>query len=530
MKKVHFLLILLVLWGNATFSATLADAVKYIDNEQYTRAKNALFSLMKASPTASEPLYYLGKVYLQLENTDSAFFYFNKSVSADTKFALGQVGLGATHYLKGDKMAAKSQFDQAIAISKNKNAEVLARIAEVYLEAKDMKELTNVLTLLDRAIYLNNTMPEYFILRGDAYVLKQDGSRAVEDYHEASRLNPKLAKAYIKEGKLYLRTRNFEEALRFYDKGIEVNPDYSPAYREKGELYAKMRKYPLALESYEKYMKLSDNDDDTKFRYASFLFMTQDYKDSKALINQLFAKGYSNKIGYRLLGYSDYELGDSLSSVSNLELFFKQTDSSKYIPSDFLYYGRALVKTGKAADGIKNLSKAFAMDSTSNYELLLEMAEISNTKLKDYSLTIYYYEKASKKFKPRFNDLYNLGRAYYFEKRYADADTTFGTIIANYPKYPYGYTWKANTKSALDPDSKNGLAKPYFEKVVELFGSETTKYKSDLMKSHSYLGAYYQLVAKDNAKAGENWKKLLLIDPENKQAKDALLLLNQGKK
>jgi tetratricopeptide (TPR) repeat protein len=195
-----------------------------------------------------------------------------------------------------------------------------------------------------------------------------------------------------------------------------------------------------------------------------------------------------------------------------------------------LYYARALVKTGKAADGIKYLTKAFAMDSTSNYELLLEMAEISNTKLKDNSLTIYYYEKASKKFKPRFNDLYNLGRAYYFEKRYVEADTTFGTIISNYPKYPYGYTWKANTKSALDPDSKNGLAKPYFEKVVELFGSEVTKYKSDLIKSHSYLGAYYQLVAKDNTKASENWKKLLFIDPENKQAKDALLLLNQGKK
>jgi hypothetical protein len=41
------------------------------------------------------------------------------------------------------------------------------------------------------------------------------------------------------------------------------------------------------------------------------------------------------------------------------------------------------------------------------------------------------------------------------------------------------------------------------------------------------LGAYYQLVAKDKDKAAENWNKLLSYDPENKQAKDALTLLNQ---
>jgi tetratricopeptide (TPR) repeat protein len=507
-------------------SQQLADAVKYIDNEQYTRAKSTLNSIIKANPTKGDAYYQLGLVYLQIEKIDSALVSFNKAKEVDPKFNLAFVGVGNALYQKGDKAGAKSSFDQALLLTKSKNAEVLARIAEVYVEAKDKKEVGNAITLLDKAILLNKLVPDYFVIRGDAYLLKQDGSKAVADYHEAIRLAPKVAKAYIKEGKLYIKARNYDEALKYYNKGIEMNPEYSPAYREKGELYARARKYPLAIESYKKYMELSDNDDDTKFRYASFLFMTQDYKASKDLINQLFLKGYANKTGYRLLGYSDLELGDSISSVKNMEAFFKQqTDTSKYIPSDYVYYGKALIKTGQKESGLKNMVKGYQMDTT-NADILLEIADNYN-KLKDYPNAIVYYEKSAKKFKPRFNELYNLGRAYYFEKRYAEADTTFGSIIANYPKYPYGYTWKANTKAVMDPDSKLGLAKPYFEKVVDLFSPESAKYKTDLAKAHNYLGAYYQLVAKDKTKAAENWNKLLAYEPDNKQAKDALLILNQ---
>ncbi|MBC7389629.1 MAG: tetratricopeptide repeat protein [Opitutaceae bacterium] len=525
MKK-HLFLIGSLLATISAFSQNVTDAISFAENEQYSRSKSLLFRLIKTADKP-EPFYQLGNVYLKLEKPDSALYYFSKAKEVDPKFNLALVGIGSSLYQIGKKVEAKANFDQALSASKNKNAEILARVAEVYVEAKDKSEVGNAISLLDKAILYNAAIPEYYLLRGDAYLIKQDGSKAVSDYHEAIRLNPKSAKAYIKEGKLYIKARNYTEALKFYNKGIEANPEYSPGYREMGELYAKARQYPKALESYKKYMALSDNDDDTKFRYASFLFMTQDYKGSKELINNLFSKGYTNKIGYRLLGYSDYEMGDSISALSNLRQFMSGTDTSKFIPSDYSYFGKALIKNNQPDSGMKYLEKAYALDS-SNADLILEMAETAN-RLKNYPATINYYEKAAKKFKPRFNDLYNLGKAYYFEKKYTAADTTFGLIIANYPKYPYGYSWKGNTKAVLDPDSKKGLAKPYFEKVVELFTPESAKYKSDLVKAHAYLGAYYQIVAKDNDKASENWNKVLAYDPSNKQAKDALLIISKSK-
>lgn len=528
MKKISVLVSgLSMVWTLNVRAQQVSDAVKYIENEQYSRAKSTLFNIVKTAPKA-DAYYQLGNVYLNLDKPDSALVFFNKAKEVDPKFNLALVGVGNVLYQKGDKAGAKTNFDQALLLSKSKNAEILARIAQIYVESKDKKELDNAIALLDKAIILNNTVADYYLIRGDAYLLKQDNSKPVFNYHEAIRVDPKSAKAFIKEGKLYIRARNYDEALSYYNKGIAANPDYSPAYREKGELYAKARKYPQAIESYKKYMELSDNDDDTKFRYASFLFMTQDYKGSEDLINNLFSKGYSNKTGYRLLGYSDYELGDSISSVKNMETFFaQQTDTTKYIPSDYAYYGKGLIKTGQKEQGLKALEKAYNQDTT-NADLLLDLADNYN-KLKDYPNAIKYYEKSAKKFKPRFNELYNLGRAYYFEKRIPEADTTFGLIIANYPKYPYGYSWKANTKAIQDPDSKQGLAKPYFEKVVELFTPEANKYKTDLVKAHNYLGAYYQLIAKDKSKAEMHWNKLLSYDPENKQAKDALTLLNQKK-
>jgi tetratricopeptide (TPR) repeat protein len=529
MKKLGvWMSVLSLSFGISGQAQSLVEVSRSIDNEQYTRAKSSLFSTLKANASNAEAYYLLGKIYLTLDRNDSALFYFNKSKEVDPKFNLGTVGVGSVMYNKGDKAGAKATFEQVILATKNKNAEILSRVAEVYVDAKDKKEMNYALTLLDKALLLNKVNADYFIIRGDLYLfLIQNGTKALNDYNEAIRLSPKSAKGYIKEGKLYLYSRNYPVALEYYNKGIEADPGYSPAYREKGELYAtKFRKYPEAIESYKKYMALSDNDDDTKFRYASFLFMTQDYKTSKEMINTLFSKGYTNKTGYRLLGYSDYELGDSISAVKNMETFFQQqTDTSKYIATDFGYYGKALIKTGKKEEGLKKLEKAYEMDTT-NADLLLDLADNYN-KTKNYPSAIKYYEKAAKKFKPRFNELYNLGRAYYFEKRIPEADTTFGTMIVNYPKYPYGYTWKANCKALQDPDSKKGLAKPYFEKVVEQFSGESGKYKSDLIKAHTYLGAYYQLVAKNKEKAAENWNKLLAYDPENKQAKDALTLLNQ---
>jgi hypothetical protein len=76
----------------------------------------------------------------------------------------------------------------------------------------------------------------------------------------------------------------------------------------------------------------------------------------------------------------------------------------------------------------------------------------------------------------------------------------------------------------IDIDQSKGLAKPYYEKVTLLVTPETaSKYTKQLIEAYSYLGSYYA-IRKDVPQAHAAWKKVLEFDPENKKAKDGLLI------
>ena len=78
------------------------------------------------------------------------------------------------------------------------------------------------------------------------------------------------------------------------------------------------------------------------------------------------------------------------------------------------------------------------------------------------------------------------------------------------------------TNSAMDPETTDGLAKPYYEKVMDMLLSKNEpKYNSALIECYSYLG-YYYLLKSDYPTSKEFWNKILAIDPTNATAKKAL--------
>ena len=85
-----------------------------------------------------------------------------------------------------------------------------------------------------------------------------------------------------------------------------------------------------------------------------------------------------------------------------------------------------------------------------------------------------------------------------------------------------GNFWRARTNSALDPETTQGLAKPYYEEVAAfLIDKNDPRYNSALIECYSYLG-YYYLVANKLPESKEYWNKILAIDPANATAKRAL--------
>ena len=65
---------------------------------------------------------------------------------------------------------------------------------------------------------------------------------------------------------------------------------------------------------------------------------------------------------------------------------------------------------------------------------------------------------------------------------------------------------------------ENGLALPYYSKVIEIADDDAATNRSLLIQAYGYLGAYQANVKKDFPVALENFEKILQLDPGNADA------------
>ena len=102
------------------------------------------------------------------------------------------------------------------------------------------------------------------------------------------------------------------------------------------------------------------------------------------------------------------------------------------------------------------------------------------------------------------------------------ADETYADLAQKYENAAeYATFMRARVNGQLDPDQSKGLAKPFYEKLVELIGPKTdldNTEKARLKESYHYLISYYFIQKDDKETAKEYAAKMLVIDPENQIA------------
>ncbi len=82
--------------------------------------------------------------------------------------------------------------------------------------------------------------PKYAIAynnRGIAYRAKGDNDRAIADYSEAIRLDPKYAVAFNNRGIAYRAKGDHDRAIADYSEAIRLDPKYASAFNSRGIAY-----------------------------------------------------------------------------------------------------------------------------------------------------------------------------------------------------------------------------------------------------------------------------------------------------
>ena len=95
--------------------------------------------------------------------------------------------------------------------------------------------------------------------RGNAYDDKGDHDRAITDYNEAIRLDPKDANAYVTRGNAYDEKGDHDRAITDYNEAIRFDPQDFNAYSNRGVAYANKGDYDRAIADYDQAIKLDPN-------------------------------------------------------------------------------------------------------------------------------------------------------------------------------------------------------------------------------------------------------------------------------
>ena len=138
------------------------------------------------------------------------------------------------------------------------------------------------------------------------------------------------------------------------------------------------------------------------------------------------------------------------------------------------------------------------------------------------------------------NDMVGLAQLYivYANSKQGDervalfkkAEQVYVDMDSKYPQAKeYVLFMRARVNTYMDPETKEGLAKPYYEELVNIIEPRAEKSNSDLarlLEGYRYLG-YYHLLNNDKETSIGFWQKIVDLDPSNEAAKNALEALKK---
>ncbi|WP_157447033.1 tetratricopeptide repeat protein [Cytophaga aurantiaca] len=516
----HVIIFISALLISLSISAQDEQAQKYVEKEQYSNA-NIIYKnlLVSNSKKAGDYYYYLGDICLRKEKNDSAKYFFMEGIKADESNALNYVGIGIVSMRSKNTTEGQRSFDKALQLTSSKNSQVLNAIGEYYVLDATAAELPKGIALLKKSIEVDPKNATGWILLGDAYGRQGDGTKQIEDYNKAGTLVHSVPLLKMKYGKLYTAVRNTDLAINYFNEGLAVDATYGPLYRELGDVYNTKKKYDLAVENYKKYLSYIDRNDDVEFKYGFFLWKSQKYSEAVETFTTLEKRKYDSPYIYNTRAVCYYELAKYEPAKNDMETYFKKVNAASTKSADYEYYSKILLKLGQDSLAIAQMEYAVAKDTT-RLELYGEIASYYYSK-NDYAKTAEYISKQIKPTTKEPKIFFELGRAYFYNKEYAKADSSFAKLVELKPAVYLGYLWRARSISAQDLEMKQGLAKPFYEKVIELCGPSGAKYKDELIEANEYIAVYYT-VNRDKVKADAAWKNVLALDPANTRAINGL--------
>ncbi len=486
----------------------------------------------------AKALYYIGEAEWEQGRKAEAAAKYNEAFSADAESLYGQLGVAKSN-LKTDPKEAKKALENIYKKNK-KDVALVLEVAKAFYD-NDMEEDGD--KAVSEARKSNSKSPLIYILLGDRELKKGKAGDAAMQYDQAISFDPQNTLALIKAGKVY-ENINPDVASTMFKRASEVDPGNRLVNRCLAKVYSQNGRYAQASKIYADYFLGGDfNLEDIRY-FSTALYFSKNYPEAREILNLGIERDKDNFVFNRLLMDTELQLKNIDNGLAVGERFFKLRDAKDggYLDEDYITYGNLLAEAGRREDAVEAFNKAVEMNPN-NVELFKRLAAtMSSEKLYEDAANFQHkYVKAVED--ADATEYYQLGRYYQsaaaairdtipeaLEKRenlFKEADVAFKVLTEKRPDNYLGYFMRAGVNSMLDPQLKEGLAKPFYEKTLELIteAGEMEQRQSIVLTVYEYLAVFnfYNFADTNSpeakAKAMEYCDLYLAINPEKESVK-----------
>src|SRR6185312_643418 len=208
-----------LLCASVTMGQTLQQAMQLTKNEQFEKADKAFKALITAQPANGDNYFYEGENFFNWVHQDSALAAYQKGITMNATDALNYVGVAKVKWYQGNAQESNDNFFKAKTISKSKDAKVLYKMAEAYINGPT-KDCKTAKDLCNQAILIDSKDPQVYIDLGDAEwcLDPSNASNAIGDYEKALKIDSKNVVAILREGMIYQRAANYDLSYQYYQK------------------------------------------------------------------------------------------------------------------------------------------------------------------------------------------------------------------------------------------------------------------------------------------------------------------------
>jgi tetratricopeptide (TPR) repeat protein len=501
-----------------------------------------------ASPKNPAAWFWLGEAWLQAAKLDSAAYAAQKLLALNDKKAEGYI-LSAKIKLAEKKFAeAKTLLRAGLKFDQQHHA-LLVQLGKA-LVASDSSD--HAIIVFAQAQKAAPDDPTAYEALGDVYMQQGGSVVAIMQYEKALELDSLLANLHYKLAEAYMVERRYNEAARAYQRVIGLDTTNQRALFELAKLYFTAKKYDRAAQFLSDYVRRYPETAEAWPMFLEALYLSRQYREVLTAAPKVLLLEPDSTRALRMLAHAHFELREYEHAI----MAYQQLGQKERLSADDLKrLGKAYVETRQDSLAVRALEEV-VRQSANGVEVLNDLGA-GFMRLRQFDKAAAVFEKKFMQDSTAVSAYVNYALSNMALQRWNVARRALYRALALKPDYVQGHLFLARTLMQMDSLQQ---AKRTCGKIVELAAGAPGNYQAELAEAQGYAGfvllldkrypeAHAALSASikliDNNPQTRLWraqalaltgrheeavaeyKIVLKLDPQNKEAKRNLALLTQ---